>query len=60
MISNNEERLKIALKGGQIHSQIRNEIQEWIKPGMLMIDIANRIENRIKELTLYDINNEQS
>jgi len=57
MISNNEERLKIALKGGKIHSQIRNEIQEWIQPGMLMIDIANRIENRIKELTLYDINN---
>ena len=25
MISNNEERLKIALKGGKIHSKIRNE-----------------------------------
>lgn len=53
----NDSRLKLAIKAGKIHKQIRCEIEEWIKPGLLMIDIANKIETRIKELTLFDINN---
>ena len=56
-IKDSEKRLEIAKKAGHIHCIIRKEINEWIKPGMLMIDIANKIENRIKELTLFDINN---
>ena len=42
---------------GKIHNLIRTEIKEWIKPGLKMIDISNKIESRIKELTLFDINN---
>lgn len=56
-IKDSEKRLEIAKKAGHIHNKIRNEINEWIRPGMQMIDIANKIENRIKELTLFDINN---
>ena len=51
-----EKHLEYAKKSGIIHKQIRNEINEWIKPGLKMIDIVNKIEDRIKELTLFDIN----
>ena len=44
-----------AKKAGKIHYQIRNEILEWIEPNMKYIDICDRIENRIKELTKYSI-----
>lgn len=44
-------------KSGKIHKQIRNEIQQWIKPGLYMTDICQRIENRIKELTYYQSDN---
>tara|TARA_B100001758_G_C18400292_1_gene608575 strand:+ start:1455 stop:2408 length:954 start_codon:yes stop_codon:yes gene_type:complete len=47
-------------QAGKIHKQIRNEIQQWIKPGLNVIDISNKIENRIKELTNYDVNNPQN
>lgn len=53
----NAERLEVAKKAGLIHKQIRNEINDWIKPGLKMLDIANKIENRIQELTIFDINN---
>ena len=52
-----EKRLQIARDCGKIHNKIRSEIKEWIKPGLNMIDICNKIENRINELTLFDINN---
>jgi methionyl aminopeptidase len=51
------ERLEIARECGKIHNKIRREIKEWIQPGLSMIDICNKIENRIQELTLFDINN---
>ena len=54
---NKEERKKLAINAGNIHKQIKDEIQTWIRPGLNMITIANNIEKRIKELTLYDINN---
>lgn len=53
MDNENLEQAKIA---GQIHKQIRNEIHEWIKPGLYFTDICNTIENRIKELTNFDQN----
>lgn len=46
-----------ARKAGKIHYQIRNEIYEWLKPNMKFIDICSTIENRIKELTEYSIEN---
>ena len=51
-----EQRLELAKKAGLIHKKIRKEIHEWIKPGLKMIDIANKIESRIQELTFFDIN----
>jgi len=54
---NSEKRLEIAKKAGKIHNTIRSEIKEWIKPGLKMIEISNKIENRIKELTEYSENN---
>lgn len=48
-------KLDNAKKAGKIHYQIRNEILEWIEPNMKYIDICERIEHRIKELTNYSI-----
>lgn len=43
------------LKSGQIHKKVRKHIQdELLKPGVKLIDLANGIENKIKELTNYD------
>jgi methionyl aminopeptidase len=53
----NTKRLELAKEGGKIHKQINEEIHSWIKPGMKMIDIVNKIENRIKELAQFDIDN---
>jgi len=47
--------LDTARKAGKIHYHIRNEILEWIQPNMKYIDICERIETRIKELTNYSI-----
>jgi len=51
-----DKRLEVARDCGKIHYKIRNEIKNWIKPGMSMIDISSKIEKRIQELTLFDIN----
>jgi len=44
-------------KAGKIHKQIRNEIYNWIKPGMYMTNICNYIEDKIKELTNFNPDN---
>ena len=38
------------LKAGNIASQVRNEFAQKIKPGMLLLDIAEDIENKIRSL----------
>jgi len=38
------------LKAGKIASKIREEARNFIKKGMLLIDISNRIEDKIAEL----------
>jgi len=38
------------LKAGKITSEIRNWIQTWIKKDILLLDVAEKIENKIIEL----------
>ena len=44
-------------KGGEIHYEINKYIKNIIKPNMKLFDLANIIENRIKDLTNYDSKN---
>lgn len=51
---------KELIESGNIHKQIRKYIQDEILPnakGIKLIDLANKIENKIKELTEYDPTN---
>ncbi len=41
-------------KGGKIHYEINKYIKSIIKPNMKLFDLANIIENRIKDLTCYN------
>ena len=38
------------VKAGKIASQVREEARSFVKPGMTLLSIAERIESRIKEL----------
>ncbi|MBD3247127.1 type II methionyl aminopeptidase [Candidatus Pacearchaeota archaeon] len=38
------------IQAGKIASKVMKESKNFIEPGMLLLDIADRIENRIKEL----------
>ena len=40
---------------GKIHQSINNYIQTIINPNMLLLDLANKIENKINELTNHNI-----
>ena len=42
---------------GKIHQNINNYIQTIINPNMLLLDLANKIENKINELTNHNILN---
>lgn len=44
-------------KGGEIHYEINKYIKNIIKTNMKLFDLANIIENRIKDLTNYDSKN---
>lgn len=41
------------IKGGKIHQTVNNHIKNIIKPNISLIDLANNIENKIKDLTNY-------
>ena len=46
------------LKSAQIHKKVRKHItDDLLKPNMKLIDLANGIENKIKELTNFDSQN---
>lgn len=49
-----EERLVILRKAGLIHREIREWIKPHLKEGIKLYDLANKIEDRIKEFTNYD------
>lgn len=38
-------------KGAEIHRRVRKHAQEVIKPGMTMIEVAETIENKVRELS---------
>lgn len=52
-----EQHLEILRKGGEIHREIREWIKPQLKEGIKLYDMANNIEDRIKELTNYDPEN---
>tara|TARA_B100001175_G_scaffold317072_1_gene332751 strand:- start:184 stop:1185 length:1002 start_codon:yes stop_codon:yes gene_type:complete len=41
------------INGGKIHQTVNNHIKNIIKPNISLIDLANNIENKIKDLTNY-------
>jgi len=41
-------------KGGEIHYEINKYIKDIIKPKIKLVDLANIIENKIKDLTCYE------
>ena len=45
-----EQELKAYRKAGQIAIEIKKYVKEIIKPGMLLVDIADKIEEKIEEL----------
>src|SRR3989344_2495804 len=50
MIKMEDEVLENYVKAGKIASQVREEARNFVKPGMTLLSIAERIESRIKEL----------
>lgn len=49
---------KQLLQSAQIHKKVRKHIKEdLLKPNVKLIDLANGIENKIKELTKFDPSN---
>lgn len=46
-----------AIKAANIHKKTNYYIRELIKPGITLKEIANLVENKIKEEILFDINN---
>ena len=45
-----DEIIEKYIKAGKITAQARDESKQWIKPGMKVLEICEKIENRIKEL----------
>jgi methionyl aminopeptidase len=48
------DRLKDIREAAEVHRQVRYDFQKWVKPGMTMIDIVNRIESGTKALVGKD------
>jgi methionyl aminopeptidase len=46
----NEEMLKEVRLAAEVHRQTRKYAQGFIKPGMLMTDICENIENSVRKL----------
>ena len=44
------------INGGKIHQTVKKHIKNIIKPNISLIDLANNIENKIKDLTNYKSN----
>ena len=34
----------------EVHREVRKYIQEWVKPGMKMIDVCETLENSVRKL----------
>eukprot|EP00761_Pharyngomonas_kirbyi_P012431 gb/GECH01012458.1/.p1 GENE.gb/GECH01012458.1/~~gb/GECH01012458.1/.p1 ORF type:complete len:446 (+),score=96.90 gb/GECH01012458.1/:1-1338(+) len=39
-----------ARHAAEVHRQVRQDVHEWLKPGMKMIDICERLEGRLRAL----------
>ena len=50
----NYEDMKI---GGKIHKEMKKNIINFLEPNMKLYDIAINIEDKIRDITNYDINN---
>jgi len=49
-----EKTYEYARKAAEVHRQVRQNMQSWIKPGMKMIDICEELENRVRLLVGAD------
>mmetsp|Transcript_13742 Transcript_13742/g.19577 ORF Transcript_13742/g.19577 Transcript_13742/m.19577 type:complete len:464 (-) Transcript_13742:67-1458(-) len=49
-----QERLSNIREAAEIHRQVRQDFQKWVKPGMTMIEVAQRIEAGTKALLPAD------
>ena len=45
-----KEQIESTRKAGEIVRKIKQEVREWIKPEMKLIDIAEKIESQIIKL----------
>jgi len=48
------DRIRDIREAAEVHRQVRYDFQKWVKPGMTMIDIVNRIESGTKALVGKD------
>ena len=46
-----EDKLQSLRKAAEIHKKVRNLVKDDIKPGAKVIDICEKIEHNIRELT---------
>jgi len=44
------DRLNDLRRAAEVHRQARKWMQSWVRPGMLMIDITNKLEAKVHEL----------
>lgn len=49
-----EKTYEDARRGAEVHRQVRQYMQSWIKPGMKMIDICEELESRVRLLVEAD------
>jgi len=49
-----QQKLSDIREAAEIHRQVRQDFQKWVKPGMTMIEVAQRIENGTKALLPSD------
>lgn len=48
------DRIRDIREAAEVHRQVRYDFQRWVKPGMSLIDIVNRIESGTKALVGKD------
>jgi len=46
----NEEEVMKSRRGAEVHRQVRRYVQSWVRPGMKMVDICQRLEAKTHEL----------
>lgn len=49
-----EDRIKDIREAAEVHRQVRYDFQKWVKPGMTMVEIAQRIETGVEALVQKD------